>query len=112
MTRRIRLRSLYGLTCCIPSSVLLGLEHVLTINCAEAALFTVANLYYNQPVLNQIAEEFNVSFEESSSVATLMQSGYAAGLLFLCPLGDWFKPRPFILGLVGLTATFVSPYQG
>ena len=110
--REIRLHSRYGLTCCIPSSVLLVLEHVLTINCSEAALFTVANLYYNQPVLNQIAEEFNVSFEESSSVATLMQSGYAAGLLFLCPLGDWFKPRPFILALVGLTATFVSPYHG
>ncbi|KAJ2897862.1 putative transporter [Zalerion maritima] len=72
---------------------------------AFAALFTVSNLYYNQPILNKIAEEFNVSFEESSTVATLMQSGYAGGLLLICPLGDIFRRRPFILSLIAFTAT-------
>ncbi|OLN87953.1 putative uncharacterized transporter YgaY, partial [Colletotrichum chlorophyti] len=71
---------------------------------AFAATFTVANLYYNQPVLNRIAETFNVSFERASSVATLMQAGYAAGLLFICPLGDMLRRRPFILALIWLTA--------
>ncbi|GKT83899.1 membrane protein (major facilitator superfamily transporter) [Colletotrichum tofieldiae] len=71
---------------------------------AVAATFTVANLYYNQPVLNRIAETFGVSFERASSVATLMQAGYAAGLLFLCPLGDMVRRRPFILGLIWVTA--------
>ncbi|KAG7143659.1 putative uncharacterized transporter YgaY like protein [Verticillium longisporum] len=73
---------------------------------ALSATITVANLYYNQPVLNRIAETFNVSFERASSVATLMQSGYAAGLLFLCPLGDTLRRRPFIIGLwLGLCVT-------
>ncbi|KAK6227525.1 major facilitator superfamily transporter [Colletotrichum tabaci] len=71
---------------------------------AVAATFTVANLYYNQPVLNRIAETFEVSFERASSVATLMQAGYAAGLLFICPLGDMVRRRPFILGLIWVTA--------
>ncbi|KAK2053964.1 major facilitator superfamily transporter [Colletotrichum caudatum] len=71
---------------------------------AVAATFTVANLYYNQPVLNRIAETFDVSFERASSVATLMQAGYAAGLLFICPLGDMVRRRPFILGLIWVTA--------
>ncbi|GJC80450.1 putative uncharacterized transporter YgaY [Colletotrichum liriopes] len=71
---------------------------------AVAATFTVANLYYNQPVLNRIAETFGVSFERASSVATLMQAGYAAGLLFICPLGDMVRRRPFILGLIWVTA--------
>ncbi|OHE92393.1 major facilitator superfamily transporter [Colletotrichum orchidophilum] len=71
---------------------------------AVAATFTVANLYYNQPVLNRIAETFNVSFERASSVATLMQAGYAAGLLFICPLGDMLRRRPFILALIWVTA--------
>ncbi|WYZ35192.1 hypothetical protein EsH8_I_001468 [Colletotrichum jinshuiense] len=72
---------------------------------AVAATFTVANLYYNQPVLNRIAETFDVSFERASSVATLMQAGYAAGLLLICPLGDMLRRRPFILALICLTAT-------
>ncbi|KAF7564044.1 hypothetical protein G7046_g28 [Stylonectria norvegica] len=72
---------------------------------AISATFTVANLYYNQPILNKIAREFNVSYEESSSVATLMQAGYAAGLVFILPLGDMLERRPFIICLVFMTAT-------
>ncbi|KAH6631480.1 major facilitator superfamily domain-containing protein [Chaetomium tenue] len=70
-----------------------------------AACFTVANLYYNQAILNHIAETFNVTFEKASSVATLMQAGYASGLILICPLGDIFPRRPFILTLVAITAT-------
>lgn len=73
----------------------------------QAALFTVANLYYNQPVLDKIAEDFNVSFEKASTVASLMQAGYAIGLFFICPIGDWLRPRPLILVMVGVTATVV-----
>ncbi|KAK4249226.1 major facilitator superfamily domain-containing protein [Corynascus novoguineensis] len=70
-----------------------------------ASCFTVTNLYYNQPILNRMAGTFNVSFERASSIATLMQAGYAGGLLLICPLGDIFPRRPFILGLITFTAT-------
>ncbi|KAL2015232.1 hypothetical protein VTK56DRAFT_6046 [Thermocarpiscus australiensis] len=73
-----------------------------------ATCFTVSNLYYNQAILNRIAETFNVSFERGSSVATLMQAGYAAGLLLICPLGDVFPRRPFILSLIAFTAALVT----
>ncbi|KAK3361115.1 major facilitator superfamily domain-containing protein [Lasiosphaeria ovina] len=69
-----------------------------------ASCFTVSNLYYNQAILNRMAETFGVSFEQASSVATLMQAGYAAGLLLICPLGDIFPRRPFMLALIGFTA--------
>ncbi|KAI1170975.1 major facilitator superfamily domain-containing protein [Nemania sp. FL0916] len=72
---------------------------------ALSTTFTVANLYYAQPILNVIAEDFHVSYERSSNVATLSQAGYAVGLLFLCPLGDIVPRRPFILSLILITAT-------
>ncbi|KAH8651364.1 major facilitator superfamily domain-containing protein [Xylariales sp. PMI_506] len=72
---------------------------------AFATTFTVANLYYPQPILNRFAETFNVSNERAASVATLSQAGYAAGLLFICPLADYVPRRPFILFLIVATAT-------
>lgn len=72
---------------------------------AFAGAFTVANLYYNHPILNILAKEFHVADEKVSQIPTVMQAGYAAGLLFLCPLGDLFPRRPFVLSLVFFTAT-------
>ncbi|ETS84653.1 hypothetical protein PFICI_02678 [Pestalotiopsis fici W106-1] len=79
----------------LPMNMLMGL----------AGTFTVANLYYPQPILNILAHDFNVSFETASNVATLSQAGYAVGLLFVCPLGDKVRRRPFVLTLIWATAT-------
>ncbi|KAH8895633.1 major facilitator superfamily transporter [Thozetella sp. PMI_491] len=84
-----------------PPKFTVGLNILFAFSCS----FTVSNLYYNQAILFKMADTFHVSFERSSSVATLMQAGYAAGLFFICPLGDLFKRRPFILALVAFTAT-------
>lgn len=70
-----------------------------------AGAFTVANLYYSHPILNILADDFGVSNETATHVPTLMQAGYACGLIFLCPLGDLFKRRPFVLCLVLFTST-------
>ncbi|RAR07437.1 major facilitator family transporter [Stemphylium lycopersici] len=72
---------------------------------AFAAGFTVANLYYNHPILNLFASDFGVRYEQVAQIPTVMQAGYAAGLLFLCPLGDLLPRRPFVCGLVLFTAT-------
>lgn len=72
---------------------------------AFAGAFTVANLYYSHPILNKLADDFHVSQERVSLIPTLAQAGYGAGLLFLCPLGDLFHRRPFVLLLVWFTAT-------
>ncbi|KAL8776803.1 MAG: hypothetical protein Q9194_002936 [Teloschistes cf. exilis] len=70
-----------------------------------AGAFTVANLYYSHPILHLLAGEFGVSNERASLIPTLAQAGYASGLLFLCPLGDVFPRRPYVLLLVFFTAT-------
>jgi hypothetical protein len=72
---------------------------------AFAGAFTVANLYYNHPILNILAHDFNVPYEKVAQIPTVMQAGYAIGLLFLCPLGDLFRRRVFVTLLVLFTAT-------
>ncbi|KAF2198339.1 MFS general substrate transporter [Delitschia confertaspora ATCC 74209] len=72
---------------------------------AFAGGFTVANLYYSHPILNILARDFDVPYEKVSQIPTVMQAGYAAGLLFLCPLGDLLPRRKFVVGLVLFTAT-------
>ncbi len=72
---------------------------------AFAGAFTVANLYYNHPILNILARDFHVPYEKVAQIHTVAQAGYACGLIFLCPLGDLLKRRPFVLSLVFFTAT-------
>ncbi|KAF9465722.1 major facilitator superfamily domain-containing protein [Collybia nuda] len=78
---------------------------VLNISFGIASTFIVANLYYCQPLLIQFSESFNVSYSEVSRIPTLVQAGYAAGLLFLSPLGDLVRRRQLILCLVTLSTS-------
>ena len=55
-----------------------------------------------------MAEDFHVTVETVSTIPTVMQAGYATGLLFLCPLGDIARRRTFVLSLTWFTATMVS----
>jgi hypothetical protein len=72
---------------------------------AVAGTFTVANLYYAHPILDLLAQYFDVSHERISLIPTCCQAGYATGLIFLCPLGDLVRRRHFVLLLTFLTAT-------
>ena len=72
---------------------------------AFAGAFTVANLYYNHAILNILAEEFHVSQAVVSRVPTLMQAGYATGVLFILPLGDMVPRRHLTLSCILFTAT-------
>ncbi|KAJ5287818.1 hypothetical protein N7478_003504 [Penicillium angulare] len=72
---------------------------------AFAGTFTVANLYYAQPILDTLAQHFDVSHERASLIPTCSQAGYAVGLILLCPMGDLVRRRPFVLLLTLLTAT-------
>ncbi|KAI1208133.1 MFS general substrate transporter [Annulohypoxylon truncatum] len=68
------------------------------------AAFSVANLYYTHPILNILADDFDVSDQRSSLVPTLTQAGYAVGLLLIVPIGDIVRRRPMILSLIFMAA--------
>jgi predicted MFS family arabinose efflux permease len=55
---------------------------------ATTAGLVVMNIYYNQPILNAIGSSLNVNASAVAWVSTATQLGYAAGLLFILPIGD------------------------
>ncbi|KAH8989541.1 MFS general substrate transporter [Lactarius akahatsu] len=70
-----------------------------------SSTFIVANLYYCQPLLIEFAKSFNVTYGEVSIIPTLVQAGYASGLLLISPLGDLVKRRPLLLLLCSISAS-------
>ncbi|KAJ3976456.1 major facilitator superfamily domain-containing protein [Lentinula raphanica] len=67
--------------------------------------FSVANLYWCQPILIELSSSFNVSYDEISKLPTLIQAGYATGLFFISPLGDLVRRRQLLLILVFVSAS-------
>lgn len=77
---------------------------IMSIACALA----VANLYYIQPMLAEMARGFAISVSQIGFVATVGQVGYAAGLLLIIPLGDKYNQRKLIVGmLIAVTVALV-----
>lgn len=64
---------------------------------AIVAGISVANLYYNQPLLNVMRHELDVSEFKTNLIAMITQVGYALGLLFIVPLGDLYQRKKIIL---------------
>lgn len=75
-----------------------GLSRIATLVFAVAAGLSVANVYYAQPLLGSIAQDFGISPSVVGLVVTLTQVGYALGLIFLVPLGDLVDRRRLIVG--------------
>lgn len=74
-----------------------------------AAGICVANIYYNQPILNDIAKNFNVNASKAGIISVMAQAGYGLGLFFLTPLGDKINRKKLILLLMAaLVAVLVG----
>lgn len=69
---------------------------------AIACGMTVANLYYSQPLLAQMAAFWHTSESNMGSICALLMSGYGTGILLFVPLGDIFERRRLILLLLSL----------
>ena len=74
-----------------------GIERSLLLTMAIIAGLTVANCYYNQPLLEMIRHDIGVSQNEANLITVVTQIGYAFGLLFLIPMGDLYSRRRIIV---------------
>lgn len=63
---------------------------------------SVANLYYIQPLLADVARDFQVTAGEIGRIATVIQMGYALGLFMFIPLGDIKERKRLIFSLLGV----------
>jgi len=80
----------------------LPLRTVWTMAAASGA--TVANLYYNQPLLAEIARSFSASLHAVGLVPTATQIGYGLGMLLVVPLGDARERRRLVVICIGAAA--------
>ncbi len=71
---------------------------------AAAAGLTVANLYYNQPLLGLIRASFGATPRAVGFVSTATQLGYGLAMLVLVPLGDRYERRGLIVGMTAASA--------
>ncbi|EDK34330.1 MFS transporter [Clostridium kluyveri] len=65
---------------------------------------SVANLYYSQPLLEELSRFFNVSSSMIGISAMLIQIGYALGLISLVPLGDIKERKGLIITMLFCSA--------
>ncbi|MBO9513279.1 MAG: MFS transporter [Variovorax sp.] len=79
-----------------------GLPPSLVLLLATSAGLSVASLYYAQPMLGILGEDFGASPRTVGLVPTLTQLGYALGILLLAPLGDRFDRRRIIVAKAAL----------
>lgn len=94
-----------------------GFPNRLLYTLAVIAGVSVANLYYNQPLLDMIRQEMGTSTLAANHIALFSQCGYALGLLFLIPLADLRSRRrillvDFTLLILALIATATAPDIG
>ena len=74
-----------------------GIPRYLILMMAILAGVSVANLYYNQPLLELIRMDFSVTEVQANLISVITQVGYATGLFLIIPMGDLYSRRMIIL---------------
>ena len=57
---------------------------------------TVANLYYNQPLLETMRSSLGTTELQANLITFVTQLGYALGLIFVVPLADKTSRRKIV----------------
>ena len=78
------------------------LTRTLLVTMAVACGLGIANLYYNQPLLPQIARTFHATVRQVGALPMLAQVGFGIGVFFIAPLGDLLERRRLILRMLAL----------
>ncbi|MFN2466518.1 MAG: MFS transporter [Gaiellaceae bacterium] len=81
-----------------------GMTRTRTIIFAIAGGLAVGNLYWAQPLIEEIARSLDVSSAVAASLVAATQMGYALGIFLIVPLGDVLDRKRMIPVILGLSA--------
>ncbi len=85
------------------------MSKLLAILFAICSGLAIGNLYWSQPLLVQIMNGFGLPEANGGLLVTATQIGYAIGILFIVPLGDFVPRKRLITIVMGLSViTLVS----
>lgn len=79
------------------------LTRYVTLLFATACGMSVANIYFAQPLLDELSNEFNMDYSIIGILITVTQIFYALGLLLLVPLGDLLNQRRLIIAQMAIS---------
>ena len=85
-----------------------GISSSTILTLAAACGLLVANIYYAQPLIAEIAQSLGLAAGAAGLIVTMSQIGYGVGLLFVVPLGDLIENRRLILISVALSAVALA----
>lgn len=74
-----------------------GIPRSILLTMAIIAGLTVANCYYNQPLLELIRNDLGITEQHANLITVITQIGYALGLCLLIPMGDLYSRRRIII---------------
>jgi len=91
-----------------------SMSRYMTLLFAVACGMSVANIYFAQPLLDQLSSEFGIDYSIIGMVITITQIFYGLGLLLLVPLGDLVNQRRLIIGqmllsMIALVIVGIAP---
>lgn len=75
-----------------------SMSRIMALLFATACGISVANIYFAQPLLDQLSNDFGIDDSFIGLVITITQIFYGIGLLLLVPLGDLLNQRRLIVG--------------
>ena len=75
---------------------------------------SVANIYYIQPLISQMANNYHITQSSAGLVASFTQIGFALGLFFILPLAEIVEKKQLIMTILvlscgSLSLLYVSP---
>lgn len=81
-----------------------GIPRPVLFTMAILAGLTVANMYYNQPLLEMMHRDLNITMVQANFITVITQIGYACGLFFVIPAGDLYNRRHIAIVCMSLAA--------
>lgn len=84
-----------------------GIPRSVLFTMATLAGLTVANMYYNQPLLEMMHRDLRITMVQANMITVITQVGYACGLFFVIPAGDLYNRRRITVFCMSVAAVML-----